>query len=214
MKTTHYPSFVEWTLAELSAKPLPVAALDFVLKNSIHAPQGFQLEFGAHSGTTINRIARSDFSRLVWGFDSFQGLPEAWRPGYPAGKFDMAGRLPNVLPNVVLIPGWFHESIPRFRERFLRASPISLLHVDCDLYSSTITVLRELHDNIRPGTVVVFDELVNYPGFEEHELRALFEYCRDFGWGVEYLGCPGPPDHWKRTKVDKALYQQVVARFL
>ncbi|CAE7374531.1 unnamed protein product [Symbiodinium pilosum] len=41
------------------------------------------LEFGVFEGTSINFIARQlrslDPGSLVFGFDSFRGLPEAWR---------------------------------------------------------------------------------------------------------------------------------------
>jgi hypothetical protein len=212
VQTADYPAFVAWTLAELAARPLPGPALDHVLDGALHPDRGFLLEVGVWSGTTINRIAAHDPSRTVWGFDSFRGLPAAWRPGYPAGALDAGGRLPRVRPNVALVPGWFHDTLPRFAAEVLRHGTVSLLHVDCDLYASTATSLGALRAHVRPGTVLVFDELVNYPGYEAHELKALYEFCRDTGWGVEYLGCPGPPDHWARTGQDTALYQQVAAR--
>jgi hypothetical protein len=212
--TGDFRAFVERTRDELAHRRLPEAAIAHVLRHRLHSRHGFLLEFGVWSGTTINAIAADDFSRTVWGFDSFQGLPEAWRAGYPAGAFDTGGRMPRVHPNVVLVPGWFHETLPPFRERFLRRDPVSLLHIDCDLYSSTITVLRGLHENLVPGTILVFDELLNYPGCEEHELKALFEYCRDFGREIEYVGAPGPPGHWERTGVDDALVQQAVVRLV
>src|SRR5690349_16469603 len=85
MVLTDYRAFVDWTLAELAAKRLPRPAIDQVLAERLHPAHGFQLEFGVYSGTTINRIAEADYSRTVWGFDSFEGLPERWRAGYPPG---------------------------------------------------------------------------------------------------------------------------------
>jgi hypothetical protein len=214
MTPTDYPEFVTWTRAELAGRRIALPALDHVLEGRLHPATGFQLEFGVYSGATINRIAAADYSRTVWGFDSFRGLPEGWRPGFPTGAFDTGGRLPRVRPNVVLVPGWFDQTIPRFRDEVLAGGTASLLHIDCDLYSSAITVLNGLRGAIVPGTVIVFDELINYPGHEEHELRALFEFCRSSGLGVEYLGCPGDPTYWERTGVDTALYQQVAARVI
>jgi hypothetical protein len=54
--------------------------------------------------------------------------------------------------------------------------PIALLHIDCDLYSSTKTIFELLSDRIVPGTVIVFDELVNYPAFKKHEVLAFYEF--------------------------------------
>ena len=48
----------------------------------------------------------------IYGFDSFEGLPDAWIPGFPKGYFDMKGSLPPVAPNVQLIKGWFDETLP------------------------------------------------------------------------------------------------------
>ena len=214
MILTSYSAFIEWTLSELATKPIPLAAIDYVLARGFHPAHGFQLEFGVYSGTTINRIAEADYSRTVWGFDSFRGLPETWRPGFPAGAFDTGGRLPKVRPNVVLVPGWFNETLPVFCQQFLQAGKVSLLHVDCDIYASAKTVLLGLGSAIVPGTIVVFDELINYPGFEDHELKALFEFCQESKLRIEYLGCPGDATYFAKTGVDNSLYQQVAARFV
>jgi hypothetical protein len=61
------------------------------------------------------------------------------------------------------------------------------VHIDCDLYSSTSAVFAAIGETIREGTVVVFDELYGYPGWQQHEARALFELMRRRGLCVEYL---------------------------
>ena len=37
---------------------------------------GYWFEFGVHSGSTINTL--SSFCEKIYGFDSFEGLPEDW----------------------------------------------------------------------------------------------------------------------------------------
>ena len=49
---------------------------------------GLYCEFGVHSGSTINHIAEQ-VNGPVYGFDSFEGLPEDWRPGVEKGNFRM-----------------------------------------------------------------------------------------------------------------------------
>jgi hypothetical protein len=49
-----------------------------------HKPNTLWLEFGVYSGTTINYISKYT-TEHVYGFDSFEGLPEAWRPQYEKG---------------------------------------------------------------------------------------------------------------------------------
>jgi hypothetical protein len=98
---------------------------------------GLFLEFGVWSGRTNNLIAER-VNATVHGFDSFQGLPEDWQPGYRRGRFHTNGRLPSVRPNVTLHVGWFHATLPTFTAKY--DGPIAFLHVDCDLYSSTKTI--------------------------------------------------------------------------
>lgn len=75
--------------------------------------------------------------------------------------------------------GWFSETLPAFLARpNVVGRPAALVHVDSDLYSSAVTVLTELSSAgaIVPGTVLVFDELLHYPGWEANEFRALWEW--------------------------------------
>ena len=82
--------------------------------------------------------------------------------------------------------GWFNETLPGFVEK--HPEPVALLHVDCDLYSSTVTILNNLKNNIVPGTVIIFDEYINYPGWQLDEFRAWQEHCKMYGVEYEYIG--------------------------
>ena len=55
---------------------------------------------------------------------------------------------------------------------------VAFLHVDCDLYSSTKTVLSFLADRLKPGAVIVFDEYFSYVGWENHEHAAFDEFVK------------------------------------
>jgi hypothetical protein len=131
---------------------------------------GLFVEFGVASGRTISHMAGLTSSTL-YGFDSFEGLPEAWRSGFDKGAF--ARNLPPVPGNVELIKGWFDETLPKFLAE--HPEPLALLHVDCDLYSSTKTIFDLLGSRLRPGSVIVFDEYWNYPGWKLHEYKAFEE---------------------------------------
>lgn len=144
---------------------------------------GLILEFGVFSGSTINHIA-SLTSQQVFGFDSFEGLPEDWRPDIPKGAF--ATSLPEVRSNVELIKGYFDATIPGFLEE--HAESISFLHVDCDLYSSTKTIFDMCSDRIKSGTVIMFDEYFNYVGWHDHEFKAFQEFVASNDIEYEYLG--------------------------
>lgn len=155
---------------------LTAAAFDDELSLLTHAlhlapADGLILEFGVASGRTIRHIA-SLTQRPIHGFDSFEGLPESWRTGFGRGAF--AQPLPQVPGHVKLHAGWFTDTLPRFNAQ--ASQPVALLHVDCDLYSSTAFIFEELGRRIVRGTVIVFDEYFNYPGWKQHEHKAFQEF--------------------------------------
>jgi hypothetical protein len=133
--------------------------------------EGLFLEFGVAGGKSVVAIAGLH-TGVVFGFDSFEGLPEDWLGEQTKGFF--AQDIPSVPPNVELVKGWFDATL----ESFLLSHPgnVSFLHVDCDLYSSTHYVLDTLGPRICSGTVILFDEYWNYPGWRQHEFRAFKEF--------------------------------------
>lgn len=147
---------------------------------------GLIMEFGVFDGASLGKIA-AIAGQDVHGFDSFEGLPEDWTHFQKKGRFSLAGVPPFVnASNVRLHKGLFQDSLPAFLAE--HTAPARFVHVDCDLYSSATTVLRALRDRIVPGTVVVFDEYLNYPGWQQHEYKAFAEFVADTGADYEYLG--------------------------
>jgi predicted O-methyltransferase YrrM len=90
-----------------------------------------------------------------------------------------------VSENVHLHVGFFGESLPPFLKK--HTDPIRFLHVDCDLFSSTKTILSLLRSRIVPGTVIVFDEFFGYSKWREDEYKAFQEAVANFGWRHDYL---------------------------
>ena len=124
----------------------------------------------------------------ICGFDSFEGLPENWRDGFPQGKFNKNKSLPLVKKNVELYEGWFNETIPKYiNKNSLASKYISYLHIDCDLYLSTKVVFKLLSEKIVRGTVIVFDEYFNYNGWENGEFKAFQEFVKIRNLKYKYL---------------------------
>lgn len=146
---------------------------------------GLVLEFGVATGRTLNHFGRVLPFKTIYGFDGFKGLPEDWTSRMRKGFFARSN-LPAVRSNCELVVGWFDETLPGFVRT--HDQPIALLHVDCDLYSSAATVLSTLKDQIVPGTVIIFDEYMNYPGWQLDEFKAWQEHVRAFGVKYEYIG--------------------------
>jgi hypothetical protein len=173
------------------ASPQAFAGLPMdVLTRALSATRidGLTLECGVYFGRSLRLIAAQTATR-VHGFDSFEGLPEAWNVNEPAGAYSTGGRLPSGLPaNVVLHPGWFEHTLPEFFA--VTPGDIRLLHIDCDLYSSTRTVLQCANARLVPGSILLFDDFLGYPGCEQHELRAFEEFvaAEKIDWEV-VAGC-------------------------
>jgi len=155
------------------------AALDLV------TIQGLCCEFGVFEGESINYLARRAPALKFFGFDSFEGLPEDWRPEIRKGHFK-SPRAFRTLPNVTLITGWFAATVPAFLDS--HPGPVAFLHIDCDLYSSTRTVFELLAPRIVTGTVIVFDEFFNYPGWKEGERKAFDEFTHDRSLAFDFVG--------------------------
>ena len=144
---------------------------------------GMVLEFGVRFGNTIRQIA-SLTGQQIYGFDSFEGLPEVWHHE-PKGSYTTRGEIPKVPSNVQLLAGWFEDTLPKF----LEAHPgnVRFVNIDCDIYSSTKTVLDQLAPRIMPGSVIVFDEYICNEHWREDEYKAFQEAVTKYDWKYEYL---------------------------
>ena len=138
--------------------------------------EGAFLEFGVYRGASLSLISEIASPHHVFGFDSFEGLPEdCGGSTLSRGHFSTGGALPRVRENVRLYKGVFETTIPQYlAER--TPSRIAFLHIDCDLYSSTSDVFRSLGSLIKSGAIIVFDEYYGYPGWEFNgEFKAFQE---------------------------------------
>lgn len=174
-------------------------ALNYVFENNMVPDNGLWLEFGVYAGGSLNRIARyAKDGSLVYGFDSFEGLPEAWTgrveswdvsgrgSTYGAGTFSLGGLMPNVDGNVRLIKGWYKDSLPKFLVEHRES--VAFVHVDSDIYSSAKDIFNNLKGRICNGCVIVFDELIGYQCFEKHEWKAWWEFVEENHITFEWIG--------------------------
>jgi len=171
----------------------------FIERNGI---EGDILQFGVAGGGTLARSAeRAKFLRQVidsqmrvFGFDSFEGLPESkggdrdflhGQQGFEQGKFksEKRGALAalsklGLEPNDArLIEGWYEDSLtPELRDE-LGLQRACLIDIDCDLYESTAVALSWCAPLIQQGTVISFDDWFCYRGSPRHgENRAFREF--------------------------------------
>lgn len=164
---------------------------------------GLWMEFGVFRGRSIQKIS-SLTDKTVYGFDSFDGLHEDWDKDNPKGVYNSGGKIPegaiignnhsmfdasttkNIEPwnkNVKLIQGYFENTLPDFLKE--HKQNVAFINIDSDLYSSCVTVLNNLKPRIVEGTIICFDELLDYPSYKEHEIKAFAEFLIDTGWNIE-----------------------------
>lgn len=199
-QTTPYPD-LEQTARRMAAestvtymlehmRQVPNFATDYDLHQAVPTmldPQlvgQLHLEFGVASGRTINHFARILPKETLHGFDSFTGLPESWHYLMPRGCF-YRNSPPKTRSNVKLHEGLFHNTLPEFLKTHTQS--IAFMHIDCDLYTSTRTVLDLVRPQLAKGTVILFDEYFNYPGWEQDEFRAWQEFTQEHGIEYEYI---------------------------
>jgi hypothetical protein len=123
-------------------------------------------EFGVCQGGSLDLLARLHPERLIYGIDSFEGLPEPGKYDTFHKKGDFAL---SILETAHLIT-WFREDkveiIKGFSpEVFTKLPPhetFAFVHVDVDLYQSVKDAIDYFYPRLIPGGMMIFDDY----GFE------------------------------------------------
>lgn len=134
-------------------------------------------------------------NRLVWAYDSFQGLPP---PGAEDGEEAQgwAGRCKatlaevrevlvslGVLENCRLVAGLFQDTLPS-----AEVGTIALLHLDGDWYESTKCCLEHLYERVSPNGLVQIDDYGHWSGCRQ-AVDEFFEPRGYLVWEVlDYTG--------------------------
>lgn len=168
-----------------SKKPAILGSNVETFKLALNAAKlkGLILEFGVRHGNTLRQIAKLA-GQEVHGFDSFQGLPEVWHHE-PKGSYTTRGEIPVMPRNAKLHVGWFDSILPAFLTE--NDQVVRLVNIDCDIYSSTKTVLDLLSPRITAGSVLIFDEYIGNEHWREDEFKAFQEAVVEYKWNYEYL---------------------------
>jgi len=148
------------------------------------------LEFGVFRGESLGWWLdgnSNSHSRFV-GFDSFLGLPEDWTSDVGRGAFNLGGALPSVNDaRCRFIAGWFQDTVGPFICTFERNGRL-VVHLDADLFSSTLLVLFQIASLFKEGDVLIFDEFHDYLD----EYRAFECFLKAYPMTLETLAAtPG-----------------------
>lgn len=144
-------------------------------------------EFGVWKGSTAKILLKHlPENNELFLFDSFKGLPEDWKEGFPQGTFSLADPEKPMFadPRAKIVQGYFEDTLPVWAKS--HSDPLSLVFIDCDLYSSTRTIFHNIHHLIVPGTVIVFDEYY-VPELDWDEMIAFLEFSSKHRVHYKYL---------------------------
>ena len=147
------------------------------------------LEFGVHLGQSINPLSKiletykrkkndSDQTKIIYGFDGFTGLRDIWVGTSGGSHLDEKGIMPKVNKNVILIKGWIQDTLEPFLNKN-KLRKIAFTNIDVDTYETTKFILQKIKPFLHTGSIIIFDELYNYPGWEFGEYKALKECFAD-----------------------------------
>jgi O-methyltransferase len=143
------------------------------------------IEFGVLKGDSFKWWTKNitNAGARFYGFDTFTGLPEDW------GSFkkgDMANN--NVPPDLKdercrFYQGLFQQTLPGFINAY---SPNNrrVIHMDADLYSSTLYALTSITTILKKEDIIIFDEF-NVP---MHEFKAFIEWTGSYYIKYEVIG--------------------------
>lgn len=181
--------------------------------------EGDIFEFGVYTGRSLallshfhekskESIHTVDFKRKIIGFDSFEGLPDS--DNHPRWKKNMFGTNHSYHPickkgekvtSDIIMKLFESYNLPRpnieigcFSDTISKTIPFkytkaALVHIDCDLYISTKSVLEGITPLLQEGTLLLFDDWFNFKGNKDKgEQKAFYEYFKNQNkWSyVEY----------------------------
>lgn len=139
------------------------------------------LEFGVFNGVSTKQIARqlTKYNKVLYGFDSFNGITEDWI-GFtePEGSFSRKGEIPNFEEqNIKLEVGNIYNTLEKFLSN--QKKNICFIHVDTDTYEVAKFILEKTRSKLIKGSIILFDELYNFSGWENGEFKALREIFKE-----------------------------------
>ena len=153
------------------------------------------LEFGCHSGRTFSAAIRAARelnileSTEFYAFDSFEGLPSTTdedgifeKGSFSTGVSDFKSALEKEANYQIgdghIVKGFYSASLtPELQSKMPK---VGIVHIDVDLYSSTVDVLTFIKPLLVKGSVILFDDFFCFPaGSNQGEPRALSEFLSE-----------------------------------
>lgn len=183
----------------------------------VNSVEGDYLEFGSGHLVRSFRLAYKykvleNINLRLFAFDSFEGLPEPegidkhnqWKKGAMAVSIE---EFRNILKSqnisqkeYRIIPGFYNKTLDGCSPSKYSIEKAAMVFVDCDLYSSTVSVLNFVKEVLTDGCIIAFDDWFCFNGDPaKGEQRAFSEFLKEnrvisvskylsFGWhGMSFI---------------------------
>ena len=154
--------------------------------------------FGVAQGHNMQLLSELLPGRKIWGFDSFDGLPEednaasrieVWKRGMfkaqatPEKLVESAGGAGRARA----IKGFFKDSLTPTLAKAEGMRPAAFVDIDCDLHESTLAALDWLFREriVRPGTLIGYDDWWTIPCHKRRSSRGTVSPM-DVGEGLAH----------------------------
>ena len=143
------------------------------------------LEFGVANGGSFywwldhHKNGDSKF----YGFDTFSGLPEDWGH-FKKGDMNNGNEvLQTTDTRASFYQGLFQQTLPGFVKSF-NNDKLMVIHMDADLYSSTLFTLTTLAPFLKKGDIIFFDEFC----VPTHEFLAVKNFTESYYINLQPVG--------------------------
>ncbi len=140
-------------------------------------PKGSYVECGVAKGGCLALLSYFAGNRKVWGFDSFEGMPELsvedegdgknW-VGYKCSEFEgeigarkIVEETSPFYQNTTIVKGWFDQSLEVNKSNI---GEIAILRLDNDWYTSTKYCLDTLYQAVSENGIIIIDDYHTFIG--------------------------------------------------
>ena len=157
----------------------------YLIENEVRSNSIDYLEFGVSKGVSFRWWSEhiKDENSRFYGFDTFTGLPENWG-SFRKGDMNNNNEIPDMKDTrCKFFQGLFQQTLPVFLKTY-STGVRKIIHMDADLYTSTLFVLTSLSHILEKGDIIIFDEF-NVP---MHEFKAFSEWTSSYYIKYEVIG--------------------------
>jgi len=146
------------------------------------------LEFGVAHGSTLKWWVEKNThpNTKFFGFDIFTGLPEEWFYA-PKGSYTTNGELPQIEDSrCEFVVGLFQNTLFPFLQK-ASLTRRKVVHIDSDLYNSSLYVLTTLAPYLAKDDIIIFDD---FGGLRNplDDFRSFNDFFSAYKFTYEVLG--------------------------